>query len=92
MLESIMKESGGKKMKNDELKRRFDTASRKIIVYDVNRYLGDQDMLVPPPILQPGDVVHVRTNSWTFWREAVRVVHEIALIASIYAWYLRSTK
>ena len=89
-LESIINESGGDKIKDEELERRFDTASRKIVLYDVNRYLGDNDMLMPPPILQPGDVVHVRTNSWTFWREAIRVVHELALIASIYAWYLRA--
>jgi len=91
LLDTIMKESGGDKIKDSELKRRFDTASRKIVFYNVNRYLGDQNMLMPPPILQPGDVVYVRTSSWTFWRETIRVVHELALIASIYAWYLRST-
>ncbi len=90
MLETIIKESGGGKIKDEELKRRFDTASRKIISYDVDRYLGDKNMLMPPPILQPGDVVHVRKNSWYYWREAIRVVHELALIASIYAWYLRA--
>ena len=88
-LETIMRDSGGDKIKDGELRRRFDTASRKIVFYDVSKYLGDRDMLMPPPILQPGDVVYVRTNSWTFWREAIRVVHELALIASIYAWYLR---
>ncbi len=92
MLDTIIKESGGDKIKDADLRRRFDTASRKIVYYDVNKYLGDQKMLMPPPILQPGDVVYVRTNAWTFWRDAVRVVHEVALIASIYAWYLRSTK
>ncbi len=89
-LETIMKESGGDKIKDGELKRRFDAASRKIVFYDVNKYLGDRDMLMPPHILQPGDVVYVRTSSWTFWRETIRVVHELALIASIYAWYLRA--
>ncbi|MBN1465063.1 SLBB domain-containing protein [candidate division KSB1 bacterium] len=89
-LETIMKESDDDKIKDAELKRRFDTASRKIIFYDVSKYLGDRDMLMPPPILQPGDVVYVRTSSWTFWRDTIRVVHELALIASIYAWYLRA--
>jgi hypothetical protein len=92
MLDTIMKESGGDKVKDAELKRRFDTASRKIVVYNVNKYLGDDDMLMPPPILEPGDVVYVHTSPWIFWRDAIRVVHEIALIASIYAWYLRSTQ
>ncbi|MBN1559442.1 SLBB domain-containing protein [candidate division KSB1 bacterium] len=90
ILETIMKESGGDKIKDGELKRRFDTASRKIVFYDVDKYLGDRNMLMPPPILQPGDVVYVRTSAWTSWRETIRVVHELALIASIYAWYLRA--
>lgn len=89
-LESIMNETSEEALDDEELKRRLDTASRKIIVYDVNSYLGDQEMLTPPPVLQPGDVVHVRTNSWYWWRETIRVTHEIALIASIYAWYLRA--
>ncbi|MBN1482202.1 SLBB domain-containing protein [candidate division KSB1 bacterium] len=91
-LEQILKESDAHEIKDSELKRRFDSASRKILFYDVNKYLADQDMVMPPPVLQPGDVVFVRTSSWTFWREAIRVIHEIALIASIYAWYLRNTK
>ena len=91
-LELIIKESGGGKIKNDELKRRFDAASRKIVYYNVDKYLGDRTMLMPPPILQPGDVVNVRRSPWVRWRETIRVVHEIALIASMYAWYLRSTK
>lgn len=91
-IEQILQESDAHHLTESELKRRFDTASRKILFYDVNNYLADQDMVMPPPLLQPGDVVFVRTSSWTFWREAIRVVHEIALIASIYAWYLRNTK
>lgn len=89
-IESIVKDSQDNQIDNEELKRKLATASRKIIYYDVERYLGDKDMLVPPPVLQPGDVVHVKTNSWYWWREMIRVVHEVALIASIYAWYLRS--
>lgn len=88
-LESIIKDSGGDKIKNEELKRRFDAASRKIVYYNVDKYLSDQKMLMPPPILQPGDVVHVRKNSWVHWRELITVIHEVALIASVYVWFLR---
>lgn len=76
----------------DELKRRLETVSRKILVYDVDKYLSDQKTVTPPPILQPGDVVRVKTKAWTKWRENIRVIHEVALIASIYAWYLRAVK
>ncbi len=76
----------------EELKRRLETVSRKIIVYNVDKYMNDQRMVTPPPILQPGDVVFVPRSAWPKWRENIRVVHEIALIASIYAWYLRAVK
>ena len=89
-LESIAQQSQDESINEQELKRRLTTASRKIIHYNVSKYLGDQDMLEPPPLLKPGDVVHVRTSAWTRWREAIRVIHEVALIASIYAWYLRA--
>ena len=89
-LESIARQSQAEHVDEQELKRRLSTASRKIIHYNVNKYLGDQDMLDPPPLLKPGDVVHVRTTAWVQWREVIRVVHEVALIASIYAWYLRA--
>ena len=66
--------------------------SRRIQVYDVSRYLENNKGLHPPPVLQPGDVVLVPTNSWHRWRELVRVAHEVAVIASVYVWYLRSQK
>jgi len=64
--------------------------SRRIQIYDVRRYLENNKGLHPPPVLQPGDVVLVPTNSWHRWRELVRVAHEVAVIASVYVWYLRS--
>ena len=64
--------------------------SRRIQLYDVNRYLENNKGLQPPPVLQPGDVVTIPFNGWHRWREIVRVAHEVAVIASVYVWYLRS--
>jgi hypothetical protein len=88
-IENII-ESAQEPLTEDVLKRSLQTASRKILVYNVDKYLGDEDMVIPPPILKPGDVVNVSTNNWYWWREMIKVVHEVAVIASVYAWFLRS--
>jgi hypothetical protein len=88
-IESVV-QSSTEPLGQEELKRRLETVSRKILVYNVSKYLSNQKMVTPPPILQPGDVVNIKTNAWYQWRETIRVVHEVALIASIYAWYLRT--
>jgi hypothetical protein len=88
-IESVVKDSS-EPLGPEELKRRLETVSRKILVYNVSKYLSDHKMVTPPPILQPGDVVNIRTRAWYQWRETIRVIHEVALIASIYAWYLRA--
>ncbi|RPI02740.1 MAG: hypothetical protein EHM72_03395 [Calditrichaeota bacterium] len=88
-IENII-ESAQEPMTEDMLKRSLQTASRKILFYNVDKYLGDEDMVIPPPILKPGDVVNVSTNNWYWWREMIKVLHEVAVIASVYAWFLRS--
>lgn len=44
-----------------------------------------------PPILKPGDVVYVPRNSWSKWRNVSTIVRDLAVIASVYFLYLRST-
>ena len=71
----------------ESLKNHF---ANRIIVYDISKYLENSETLNPPPVLMPGDVVYVPRNKWYKWREIVRVSHEVAVITSIYVWYLRS--
>ncbi len=60
----------------------------RMIEYNVKEFLRNGEKADKPPVLRPGDVVNVRTNPWYWTRETIRVFHEVALIASIYAWYL----
>lgn len=62
----------------------------RVLIYDMNRYLKEPKATNPVPILQPGDVVVVVQNRWYQWRELVKVSHEVAIIASVYVWYLRA--
>lgn len=71
----------------ESLKKHF---ANRIIEYDISKYLENSETLNPPPVLMPGDVVFVSRNKWSKWREIVRVSHEVAVITSIYVWYLRS--
>jgi protein involved in polysaccharide export with SLBB domain len=71
----------------ESLKNHF---ANRIIEYDIKKYLENSETLSPPPVLMPGDVVYVPRNGWSKWREIVRISHEVAVITSIYVWYLRS--
>ena len=90
-LKTIVAESRAGRITEDKLeeslKKHF---ANRIMEYDLTRYLEDREALTPPPTLQPGDVVYVPSSSWRAWREVVKVAHEIAIITSIYVWYLRS--
>ncbi|NLP10173.1 hypothetical protein GX408_07235 [bacterium] len=67
-----------------------ETEDERILVYNVEKYLNDKDHWDQVPVLQPGDVVVVLQNRWFQWRELVKVAHEVAVIASVYVWYLRA--
>lgn len=46
----------------------------------------------PPPLLKPGDVVWVPTNSWYVYKRVSRIVLDAAIVASSYFLYLRVTQ
>ncbi|OPZ70422.1 MAG: SLBB domain protein [bacterium ADurb.Bin478] len=67
-----------------------ESEDERILVYDMEKYLKDKDQWEQVPVLQPGDVVVLLQNRWFQWRELVKVAHEVAVIASVYVWYLRA--
>ncbi len=67
-----------------------ETEEERILVYNMEEYLTDKEHWDQVPVLQPGDVVVVLQNRWFQWRELVKVAHEVAVIASVYVWYLRA--
>ena len=62
---------------------------KHIIRYNVGDYLNNPSSL-PPPMLQPGDVVYVRRNKWSKWRSAFTVIRDLSVVASAYFLYQRS--
>jgi len=62
---------------------------KEIIHFNIQKYLKDADALTAPPVLRPGDVVYIRNNSFHWARETIRVMYEIALVASVAAWHIR---
>jgi len=90
-LKSLVTDTRTGKMSQQELERSLKTHyGRRIQVYNVKDYLENKDALNPPIVLKPVDVIYVPNNGWHKWREIVRVAHEVAVIASVYVWYLRS--
>jgi len=64
--------------------------ANRVVEYNLKDYLKKKEIVDPLPVLRPGDVVFVPQNNWHRWRELVRVAHEVAIIASVYVWYLRA--
>jgi polysaccharide biosynthesis/export protein len=64
--------------------------AHRIVEYNLESYLKERKNLDKVPVLLPGDVVVVVQNRWFQWRELVKVAHEVAVIASVYVWYLRA--
>lgn len=65
-----------------------DESAEKLLHADLMAYLNAQSD-VPPPVLRPGDVVTVPSNSWRTWRRVFSMVRDVAVIASVYLLYLR---
>ncbi len=45
----------------------------------------------PVPLLQPGDVVTVPTNSWSTWKTIFGMARDISVVASLYLLWVRTT-
>ena len=64
--------------------------SARILEINITKYLNDPENITYLPNLMPGDVIIVKKNMWHKWRTLVRVASEVAIIASVYVWYLRA--
>jgi hypothetical protein len=65
-----------------------DEPYERLLRTDITAYLNAQSES-PPPLLYPGDVVTVPSNSWRMWRRMFSMVRDIAVVASVYLLYLR---
>lgn len=63
----------------------------RIIKYNVNKYLKEQNSPSPPTLL-PGDVVLVPRNKWRTWRNVATIVRDVSVVASAYFLYLRANR
>jgi hypothetical protein len=92
-MENFINDAKAGKIAQDKLEETIKTQySQRILVYNLKDYLQNKKDFTPPIVLRPGDVVFVPHNSWYRWSEFVRVAQQIAVIASVYVWYLRAEK
>lgn len=89
-IQEITKRAGDREINKEFLREQLSVSSREVITFNVKKYLKNQETDILPPVLKPGDIVHVKTTKWYRWQELIQVMHQVALIASVYAWYLRS--
>jgi hypothetical protein len=55
----------------------------RIQTIDLDRYLT-RERAVLPPVMKPGDAVLVPRNARFFWKDAVSLIADIALIVNVY--------
>ena len=87
----IVNEAEQNRLTKDALKKTLkERFSQRVITINIKRYLADKNSIVPIPTLKPGDVVVIKQNIWYKWRTFVRIASEVAIIVSVYVWYLRA--
>jgi protein involved in polysaccharide export with SLBB domain len=64
---------------------------KRISKYDINKYLKE-DYVLPPPTLEPGDLVLVPKNRWSTWRNTATILRDVSVVASAYFLYLRAMR
>ena len=90
-LKRIVSESRSGRINEENLEKSLsDNFSSRVFRYDLSDYLKNKSGFNPPPVMQPGDIIYVPRNAWRTWREIVSVAHELAIITSVYVWYLRA--
>ena len=90
-LKALVSEARSGVMTEERLEILLDTHfAKRVLYYDLSDYLEKSKGSQAPPILQPGDVVYVSRNNWYRWKEIVGVASQIAIILSVYVWYLRA--
>lgn len=90
-LKKLVAESRSGRIKEDKIEQSLQAHfAKRVLVYDLNHYIKNRKSLEMPPTMHPGDLIFVPQNGWYKWREIVRIAHEVAVIASVYVWYLRA--
>jgi protein involved in polysaccharide export with SLBB domain len=90
-LKKIVSESRAGRINEENLEKSLSTNfSSRMFRYNLSDYLKNKKGFNPPPVMQPGDIIYIPRNAWRTWREVVSVAHELAIITSVYVWYLRA--
>ena len=62
--------------------------SKRVVQFNLAHYLVNQQY-EDLPILQPGDVIYIKRNSWFRWQTAIRLASQFALILQAIYYFSR---
>lgn len=62
----------------------------RVMKVNLEEYLTKENS-GPVPVLQPGDVVTVPSNSWSTWKTIFGIARDISVVASLYLLWVRTT-
>lgn len=90
-LKALVSEARSGVMTEERLEDLLDTHfAKRVIYYDLSEYLKDEKGTQAPPVLEPGDVLFINKNNWYHWKELVTIASQVAIIISVYVWYVRA--
>jgi protein involved in polysaccharide export with SLBB domain len=61
----------------------------EVLHVNLENYLT-QENAKPVPVLRPGDVVTVPSNSWSTWKSIFSIARDISVVASLYLLWVRT--
>ena len=62
--------------------------SKRVVTINLNDYLQKNEYSNLPK-LRPGDVIRMKRNSWFRWREAVRILSQVAIVVQAAYYFSR---
>ncbi|MGH2569600.1 MAG: polysaccharide biosynthesis/export family protein [bacterium] len=66
-----------------------ESSKGEVIHVNLESYLTRENAK-PVPILQPGDVVTVPSNSWSTWKAIFGIARDVSVVASLYLLWVRT--
>ncbi|MBN1352211.1 SLBB domain-containing protein [candidate division KSB1 bacterium] len=62
--------------------------NKRVIKLNLKSYL-EKEQIEALPLLQPGDVIRIKRNSWSRWQTAIRIASQVAIIVQAAYYFSR---
>ncbi len=85
-----LKSNANQRVRSIDKKKFYNKYTKQIIKVDLKKMLDKEKHYETLPILKPGDVVRISSNTWFKWQTIIRVISNLAIVAQVWYWYSRA--